>query len=133
MRSGFERKIAQSLEDRGISYEYELYQYPFLRRVKNGECGECGSNDVNQLGWYTPDFFLPNGIVIEAKGKFVARERTKILAVMETNPELDLRMMFQRDNKLTKRSTTRYSEWCDRHNIRYHIGTDIPIDWIEET
>ena len=64
-RSGLEDKIAQQLKKANISVEYETlsikYTVPAVLRT------------------YTPDFFLPNGIVIESKGRFTAEDRKKHL------------------------------------------------------
>ena len=50
-RSGLEEEIAKQLTDLGVSYDYEtltiLYKKP------------------EQQSRYTPDFTLPNGIIIE--------------------------------------------------------------------
>ena len=60
-RSGLEEEIAKQLTDLGVSYDYEtltiLYKKP------------------EQQSRYTPDFTLPNGIIIEGKGQFVTSDR----------------------------------------------------------
>ena len=60
-----------------------------------------------------PDFFLPNGVIIEAKGFFKPSDRRKMLAVKEAHPELDIRFVFMRDNTLSKSSKTTYSMWAE--------------------
>ena len=44
---------------------------------------------------YKPDFVLNNGIIIEAKGWFKARDRVKHLLIQEQYPELDIRFCFR--------------------------------------
>ena len=68
---------------------------------------------------YVPDFLVADNILIEAKGRFTSVDRTKMKLVCHWNPEYDVRMMFQRDNFITKRHKKRYSTWCKEHDIPY--------------
>ena len=77
---------------------------------------------------YTPDFFLPSGVVVEAKGNFTPKMRTKIKAVIKSNPSKDLRIVFMQDNFLTTNRKKRYSGWCKQQGIKYAIGS-IPEEW----
>ena len=92
-------------------------------------CGECGSKQCEKERWYTPDFFLESGIILEVKGKFTAANRKKHKAVKELHPEMDIRMVFMRDNWLTKGHTIKYSGWCEQEDIKYAIGR-IPAEWL---
>ena len=58
-RSKFEKKFADWLEDQGIAYEYESIKIPYQRKVSK----------------YTPDFILPNGIIVEVKGLWNSEDR----------------------------------------------------------
>jgi hypothetical protein len=79
---------------------------------------------------YTPDFILPNGIIIEAKGRWLGSDRTKHLKVREAHPELDIRFCFQNaHNKLTARSKTSYADWCDKKGFKWCHKT-IPTEWM---
>ena len=117
-RSLLEVDIAQDLEERDVPFEYEdtvlTYEEPaHIRR-------------------YTPDFRLPNGIIVEAKGIWSASDRKKMTLVMEQHPELDIRMLFERNQKLSKKSRTRYADWCKKRNIKYAIGRTVPQEWLDE-
>lgn len=83
---------------------------------------------------YVPDFIVvkPNGhkIYIEVKGYFRSEDRTKMLAVKANNPTLDIRMLFDNDNKLNKKSKSRYSDWCKKHGYIYAFKT-VPRSWIK--
>lgn len=120
LRSGFELKVAKALDARKVKYEYEetkiAYEVPVTKRT------------------YTPDFKLPNGIFIEAKGRFTAADRKKMSLVIEQNPDLDIRMLFMLDNTLSKSSKTTYSMWSEKRNIKYHVSKDgdIPDEWLQE-
>src|SRR5210317_134905 len=120
MRSKFERTIAKTLHSRGVKYEYEAYQFPYTEplRKNRAKCAECGSRDLVRMGWYTPDFWLPkSGLFIETKGRFTAADRRKMVSVTEGNPDDRFVMLFMRDNKIHKRSSTTYTEWCTANGI----------------
>lgn len=72
---------------------------------------------------------MSNGIVIESKGKFTALDRKKMLAMRLLHPDIDLRLLFQYDNKLSKTSKTRYTEWADKNHIIAAVKT-IPEGWL---
>ena len=123
-RSKFEDRIAKELDDAGVNYTYETYSYEYQEPLRKNlaECGDCGSSNLLRTGWYTPDFFLSTGIIIETKGRFTAADRRKHLAVREAHPKERIVMLFMSDNKIHKNNTTRYSDWCMEHNIEYAIG-----------
>lgn len=82
---------------------------------------------------YTPDFRLKNGIIIEAKGRFDADMRRKMLAVKRKHPHLDIRFVFQNaQNKLSRSAKMRYWEWSELHNFKWSEGS-IPPAWFKET
>jgi len=113
-KSKFEAKIAKSLKARKVSFKYELWSYEYL-----------------QYKLYTPDWFLPKGVIVETKGKFTSSDRTKMIDVKEQFPELDIRLVFMRDNPIRKGSKTKYSDWATKHGFLYAIG-DIPNEWIKK-
>jgi len=117
-RSRFEARVAASLEAHGVSYEYETFKVEYevpARRAK-----------------YLPDFRLPNGIIVEAKGRFEAKDRAKHLWIKAQHPELDIRFCFQNaSNRLYKGSPTSYSDWCGKYGFTY-CEKEIPITWINE-
>ena len=121
-RNKFERLIEQSLKKRAktlgvqVDYETEKLQYELKKR-------------------YTPDWIItfPSGRkrYIETKGYFRPEDRTKILSVLHHHPGIDLRLVFQRDNFLSKTSKTRYSDWAKQHGITFALGS-VPTDWMRE-
>ena len=85
-RSKLEEKVADLLEGLGVSYQYESERVPYTIQHN-----------------YTPDFALPNHVLLETKGYWDAADRRKIAAVKKDNPDLDLRMVFQAPyNKISK-------------------------------
>ena len=119
----FEVGLAKQLYAAKISFKYETMTLEYRDHTPFGECGSCGSNDVYVVRTYTPDFILGNGIVIEAKGKLDAKTRKKLLSVKRSNPDLDLHLVFMKDNKISRNSKTRYSGWAIQHGFTYSVGT----------
>ena len=116
-RSGLEEDVANDLKKKGVKYEYETKKIKWLD---------------HKTRTYTPDFILPNGIIIETKGRFVVADRRKHLEVKAQYPDLDIRFVFSNPNaKLSKASKTTYAQWCKRHGFKYHFKT-IPQEWIDE-
>ena len=111
-RSGLEERIAKLLDKEGVPYLYEVSKYVYVLESK-----------------YTPDFFLPSGVILEAKGFFKPTDRRKMIAVKKANPELDIRFVFQRNNTLAKSSSTTYGDWADKHGFPWCIYPNIPPDW----
>ena len=130
LRSKFERRIAGHLTAESIKWKYEVTSYSYNLKVLHSYCADCGSKEVYNEKWYTPDFFIGD-VIIEAKGKFTAVERKKMLAMKLEHPTLDLRLLFMRDNKLHPRSTTRYTDWAKANGYKCAVG-EIPQEWIEE-
>lgn len=125
MRSKFEKQIAKELHEKGIAYEYEIMQLEYQEPIRKNlaSCGDCGSTNLLRTGWYTPDFILPSGLIIETKGRFTAADRRKMLAVKFAHPELRIVMLFMRDNKIHRNSNTYYSDWCMANDYEYAIGS----------
>lgn len=128
-RSKFEDKVAKELEKHGIKFEYESIQLQYQEPLRKNlaECGDCGSTNLLRTGWYTPDFILSNGIIIEAKGRFTAADRRKMLAVKAAHPDERIVMLFMRDNKISKNSKTHYSDWCMKHDFEFAIEHPLRI------
>jgi len=128
-RSKFEHRIAVDLETRGVNYDYEREEWEYFTKVRNGVCKDCNGIHVYQRRWYTPDFFLPNGIVIEAKGQFTASNRVTLKAIREVHDSVDLRLVFMANNRISKASGTTYVDWCEQFGFKYSIGR-IPDEWL---
>lgn len=127
-RSEYERRQAKRLESNKIEFEYEKEQLAFNEEVLGGVCGDCGSKAIRKHRKYTPDFYFPKtDIFVETKGKFDSASRTKMKNVIEQSGK-DVRMVFMRDNYLTRKHKMTYSRWCEINNIKYSVG-DIPLEW----
>lgn len=130
VRSGFEAKIYIDLTEEGVEFEYEKESYDLWLPERRGRyrCLTCSDDGVAKRSVYTPDFFLKNGIVIETKGRFTALDRKKAVAMKTQWPNVDYRLVFMRDNTLTRSSRTRYTEWSDKQGIPAAVGR-VPRSW----
>lgn len=116
-RSGLEVKLAMYLKEKGVLAEYESIKIEW--------------EDLTYRT-YTPDFILYNGIIIETKGRFLAADRRKHIAIKKQHPKLDIRFVFTNSRaKLSKGAKSSYADWCIKHGFRYYDRI-IPEDWLKE-
>ena len=116
-RSGLELTIAEKLKADKVSFRYEAIKIEW-----------------EDLAYrtYTPDFVLANGIIIETKGRFMAADRRKHIAIKKQHPKLDIRFVFTNSKaKLSKGAKSSYADWCIKHGFRYYDRI-IPEDWLKE-
>ena len=117
-RSGLEETVAARLTALEVFYEYEALVIPYLQPQKPRK--------------YTPDFVLPNGIVVETKGRFITADRQKHILVKEQYPNLDLRFLFSNANaRISKQSRTTYAKWCEDHGFLF-AHRHLPDAWLAE-
>src|SRR5690606_32835392 len=117
-RSGLEGKVGAQLSGAGIEFEYEPFKTPFIEPAKKRT--------------YTIDFYLPNGILVETKGRFLSADRQKHKWLREQYPDLDLRFLFSNANtKIGKKSKTTYAMWAESHGFKWAHGR-IPEEWLHE-
>lgn len=120
LRSGLEKRTAEYLDREKVSYGYESETLEYEVPAKTHK--------------YKPDFTLLNGMIVECKGRFDAAARQKMSLVIEQNPDRDIRMLFMRDNTISKNSKTKYSDWCTKRGIKFHVSAtgEIPQEWYED-
>ena len=116
-RSGLEKTTAAYLKENQSKVRYEVLKIEW--------------EELNYRT-YTPDFLLPNGILIETKGRFTAEDRKKHLEIAKQHPTLDIRFVFTNSRaKIRKGSKTTYAMWCDKHLFLY-ADKDVPQIWLDE-
>lgn len=128
MRSSFELKVADILSKQASKkdfewhYESEIIEYtvpPVPERIAR----------------YTPDFPIVNASgkvwYLETKGLWTVADRKKHLLIKKEHPDVDIRLMFQRDNYIRKGSKTKYSDFCRKNNIKWCVG-ELDWDWFDE-
>ena len=117
-RSGFEHKVSDQLKENKIKFGYETTVIDYIKPETKHT--------------YTIDFTLPNGILIETKGRWVIEDRKKHLLIKQQHPELDIRIVFMSGKtKIRKGSKTTYGMFCDKHGILWAEKT-IPESWFSE-
>lgn len=117
-RSGLEDKVTDELRAKGVAFTYESHVVPYTKPEK--------------VHKYTPDVVLPNGIVIETKGRFVTADRQKHLFVKKQHPDLDIRFVFSRSKStISKTSDTTYAMWCEKNGFQF-ADKSIPDAWLKE-
>jgi hypothetical protein len=118
-RSGLEGKVAKQIKARtGRSADYESHVIRYDQPLTHKR--------------YTPDFVLPNGIIIETKGRFVTKDRQKHVFIKQQHPLLDIRFVFDNPRaRISKSSKTTYAMWCKRYGFQFAKGL-IPEEWFDE-
>jgi len=117
-KSGLEENISEQISGKGIEVKYESESLTYTIPASDHT--------------YHPDFKLPNGIIVETKGRFVIADRKKHLLIKQQHPELDIRFVFSNSkNKINKNSKTTYADWCTKHGYKY-ADRVIPEEWFNE-
>lgn len=117
-RSGLEETNARFLESLGVKVAFETIKIPYTVPETERK--------------YTPDFPLPNGIIVETKGKLEPKDRAKHLLIQRQHPGLDIRFVFQRPfDKIVKGSKTTYAMWAEKYGFKWATRI-IPVDWLKE-
>lgn len=122
-RSGLEERVNSAFHDRGVPVKYE----DPTRKVRYVVPA--------RPTYYTPDFILPNGVIVETKGRFVTADRKKHKLIKEQFPHLDIRFVFSNPNqRISKTSRTTYADWCNTHGFAYAAANkpDVWLGWANE-
>lgn len=116
-RSGLEDQVSAQLKRHGIDAGYETLKVRYVVPEKSHT--------------YTPDFALPNGVIIETKGRFVTADRQKHVLIKKQRPDLDIRFVFSNPMaRISKASKTTYASWCEKHGFQY-AAKFIPEEWMK--
>jgi hypothetical protein len=117
-RSGLEKITATDLGSRKVKFKYETLKLKYTQPAKNRT--------------YTPDFVLPNGIILEVKGEFDSDDRNKHLLIKEQHPHLDIRFVFGNPNqRINPGSPTTYAMWCGQHGFLW-CHRRVPSEWLKD-
>ena len=116
-RSGLEHALSLYLNEHKHKYDYETIKIEW--------------EDLTYRT-YTPDFILPNGIIVEVKGRFTADDRRKHICIKKQHPKLDIRFVFESSKrKLSKGAKSTYASWCEKNKFMYSDRV-IPQEWLKE-
>lgn len=117
-RSGLQEKNVKLLESFGIDPKYEEFYINYTIPESQHR--------------YTPDFVLPNGIVIQTKGVWDSQDRKKHLLLKQQHPDIDIRFVFSRSKTpIYKGSKTTYASFCQKNGIKY-ADKEVPSAWLEQ-
>ena len=122
-RSGLELKVADQIKEAKYPVNYETETLKYIVPQKNSK--------------YTPDFIFTkkNGktMYIETKGRWTSTDRQKMKNILASNPNIDLRIIFQNPNqKISKGSKTTYETYALKLGIKHVAKKDMPEDWLKE-
>lgn len=111
MRNSWEEKVFSDLDvnkSKTTRLEYETEKIPYVME-------------------YLPDFILCFGgghkRYIEAKGWLRTEDKAKMRKVKRQNPNIDLRIIFQSNNK-------KYIRWAEVNKIPWAVGV-VPKEWFK--
>lgn len=120
LKNNLEKAVHKQLQalwgKRNVLYEKEVFEYT-VPEAKHK---------------YTADFTrATGGIIVEAKGKWDATDRKKMLLIKEQFPLHSVYMYFQDANKkIRKGSKTSYADWCDKNGIKWtDLKRGLPKTW----
>lgn len=109
-----EVRFANDLKRNSLRFEYEPDKFAYQIKEQH----------------YTPDFKCKN-IYLEYKGKFDGATRKKMLAVKRCNPDLDVRIVFEKPNNLIRKkrkpteNVSRNWEWAEKHGFKWYDYRDL--------
>lgn len=106
------------LTERGVRFRYEEFKVGYTKPASSHK--------------YTPDFVLPNGIIVETKGLWDVDDRKKHELIRKQHPKLDIRFVFSRSaSPIRKGSKTTYADVCTKMGITF-ADKVVPQAWIDE-
>lgn len=116
LRSSSELKVYKALKRAGLPIKYETKKLPYVLEPKN----------------YIPDFEVKPGVFFEVKGYLESKDRTKLKAVKKNNPEVTIKILFDKPNtRIYKGSKTTYAEWAEKNGFEWCQTDNIPDDWLK--
>ena len=113
-RSDLEGLVADQLEKQRVEFTFEPSRIKYEVTKK-----------------YTPDFLLPNGILIEVKGWFKSEDQRKHKLIKEQHPEIDIRFVFGKLKNKVQGGRFTCQEWCEKYDFQF-AESIVPNSWIHE-
>lgn len=117
-KSGLESKFQAACEAKGWKLPYEMdkikYTIPESKHT------------------YTPDFTVTENVYIETKGLWAGTDRKKAILIRDQHPHIKILYVFQRNQMLSKKSSTSYLDWANKNNLDACVfaNTDHWTDYI---
>lgn len=101
-RSKLESRVASRLNRLKMPFTYESGSYGYVLEKE-----------------YTPDFFLPDGTVLEVKGVLMPDDRSKMIAVRKAYPDLPIVFVFQKPHSKVPRLKSTHAEWAEKQGFAW--------------
>lgn len=121
----YEVFLAYQKEGKNVRRAGEEDRLFYTSPVRNGACTQCDSCEVVQRHSYTPDLHVGaednrerGGLqaashYVEVKGYLRAEQRSLLRSLRKARPDVDLRLIVQRDFKVTSKLTL--TEWARKY------------------
>lgn len=116
-RSKLELKFEEILKENNVEYDYEVTKIQYIIPESKHT--------------YTVDWTIGNGTLLETKGYLSDhRERNKYILIKQQQPDIDLRFVFDNENKLCGGTKMTHGKWAEKAGFQYCSIKD--IDTIKE-
>lgn len=102
-KSGLENKFQEACKLKGWDLPYEANKIKYVIPASNHT--------------YTPDFTVTSNVYIETKGLWTGADRKKAVFIKEQHPDITILYVLQRNQKLSKKSTTTYLDWAAKNGL----------------
>ena len=102
-RSGLESRFQAACKEKGWKFPYEQDKIKYVIPASNHT--------------YTPDFTVTSNVYIETKGLWTGADRKKAVFIKEQHPDITILYVLQRNQKLSKKSTTTYLDWAAKNSL----------------
>ena len=109
-RSGLETKFQAACESQGWNLPYEIDKIKYVIPASNHT--------------YTPDFTVTENIYIETKGLWTGADRKKAVLIKQQHPHISILYVLQRNQGLSKKSSTTYLDWAAKHELDACLFSD---------
>ena len=111
-RNAFERRVDAEFKRLGAGARYESLQIPY---------------NIDYV--YNPDWILPNGTVVEGKGRLTPDEKRKMIAVKRCNPHLKIVFVFYDAHKKISGTKQTHAGWAEKNGFGW--SHELPLEeWI---
>jgi Phage endonuclease I len=102
-KSGLENKFQEACKLQGWDLPYEANKIKYVIPASNHT--------------YTPDFTVTSNVYIETKGLWTGADRKKAVLIKEQHPDITILYVLQRNQKISKKSTTNYLDWAEKNGL----------------
>ena len=117
-RTLLDARIAEELTARRVGFEYRQHQLEWQTR------------DGKERHVMLLDFTLDNGTHLVCCKPRSKAERDRLMTANAIFFKERLRFIVESDDKISKQSKYRYSDWAARSGLHMAVGTELPPEWL---